>query len=334
MPTMQPSTNAPTQTPGERTQKEFTNIALEFSRADKLNQAEIDKFETLTKEWFEGFFLARSGRRNLQTSVGLRDMQTNITVTGQKFLEANAANGRLHNVNTITYSQTIDYIALERAPTPEEFIVIPFLNNGANIQYRDSLARNIDALRSIESVPIPEIVQDDPGDDGGLGAGAIVGIALGAVVVGVVVGFFAIKRRSARRPLQLHKEDRDSSILRPVAPHDFSQDPTNATDDMPPDAENRPPLVDKDGTDDNARPMAPSDSSPELTNTTDDMPPDAESQLSDSLGPQSFETPPDVDGPESDAIGRQPVVTRELSVSHKDQGRSVPLAEARLLNEH
>jgi len=264
-------------------------------------------------------------------SVGMRDMKAEITITGQKFLAADEGNGRPYNVNKITYSQTIDYIALENARTPEEYVLMPFRDSDANSQYRDNIAGNIDALRFIESVPIPKI-EGDAGD-GGLGTGAIVGIALGAVFVGAAVGFFAIRRRSARRPPLVHKAERDNSILRPVAPHDLCLDPTNATDDMPPDAENRPPLVNKDATDDNGRPMAQSDSSPEPTNTTDDMPPDAESQVSDSLGPQSFEMPPDVDGPASDAIGREPIISGESNVSHKDQGRSVPLAQARLLSE-
>jgi len=77
--------------------------------------------------------------------------------------------------------------------------------------------------------------------------------------------------------------------------------------------------------------MAQSDSSPVPTNATDESPPDAESQTPG--GPQSFETPPDVDGPASEPTGREPVVTGEYSVCHKDQGRSVPLAQARLLSE-
>jgi len=262
----------------------FTSVALEFTRAEELDEAEIDKFETLTKDWFEGFFQARTGRRKLQTSVGLRNMKTNITITGQKFLEANAANGRPDNVNTITYNQTIEYFALENAQTPKEYIEMPFEDSGAKSQYRDSLAGNIDALRFIESVPTPVIQVDDPGGGGGgggLGTGAIVGIALGALIVGAVVGFFVIKRRSARRPLQVHKEDRESSNLRPDAPHDSSFDPTNTTDDMQPDEESRSP------------------------NTTDDISADTDSQIA---------------------------IAVEDILKHKDQGRSVPLAEARLLS--
>jgi len=312
VPTMQPSTAAPTEPPFlfqvERTRKVFANIALEFSRARNLNAAETDKFETLTKQWFEGFFEARSGRRKLQISVGLRNMKTNITVTSQKFLLADPGNGRPYNVNKITYSQTIDYIALENARTPEEYVLMPFRDSDANSQYRDNIAGNIDALRFIESVPIPKI-EGDAGD-GGLGTGAIVGIALGAVVVGAAVGFFAIRRRSARRSSLVHKEDKDSSILRPDAPHDSSFDPTNTTDDMPPDAESGSPRANNLDRNDNVSPTARPDSSSQPTNTTDESPPDADTEMPD-----------------------DPVVSGDSSVSHKDQGRSVPLAQARLLSE-
>jgi len=188
---------------GSPMQKEFLGITLEFVRVRKLTGKEIEKFEALMEDWFEGFFRERSGpQRKIQgdsAPVAVRDMATNITVTDQDLVAGDAAEGRLYDVNTITYDQTIEYLALENALRPKQYIELPFLNLDENEEFGDMLSSNISAFRFVHTpISVPELREDR--DEGGTATGAIVGIAVGAAAaLGIVAGLSTMKWKKKKQ---------------------------------------------------------------------------------------------------------------------------------------
>jgi hypothetical protein len=149
------------------------------------------EFIRITEDWYEGYFRSREeGGRKLQSDpdfVGIRDMSTIITMTDQEPLPASLENGRPFATNTITYDQTISYVALDSALKPEEYIVLPFLDLQENENYRTRLAESISAFRNVKP-PIPRPVLASEGGDDGLSTGAFAGIIVGTILVFLLAG--------------------------------------------------------------------------------------------------------------------------------------------------
>jgi hypothetical protein len=164
------------------------NVRVIYEGVGELSNDDLRGVEIVTSSWYTEFFAERESarrRRNLQTTVAVKDMETTIEVTGQ-----DASNG----ANTVTYTQKISYIALDGALPPIQYITLPFRNDMANVDYGTSLRLNMTAFERI-LLPIEEPTvgkappenEDNDGGDDGLSAGAIAGIAIaGAVGAGIV----------------------------------------------------------------------------------------------------------------------------------------------------
>jgi len=200
----------PTRQPAVPVRVKVIGITLEFVRIEKLDKEEIEKFQEVTKDWYEGFFQEQSGRRNLQetfaAAADVRNMTTNITVTGQDFLASDAAKGRPHNVDTIKYDQELEYVAYEDALQPEEYIRMPFLDPEKNKEYGDMLSASIPAFVFVET-PISPPILSEPSSGGDLSTGAIIGIAVGAAAACIAAVLGATTWRKA-----IGKRTRESNV--------------------------------------------------------------------------------------------------------------------------
>ena len=119
-------------------------------------------------------------------------MKSTVDVTNQN------ATG---NSNAITYSQTMNYVELKGALTPEEYVVLPYDDQAANQDLGDMLRRTVPGFRGLSTRLIappviaggsgPPPVVDGNGDSKVLSTGAIIGIAVGGTAALVLAGLGA-----------------------------------------------------------------------------------------------------------------------------------------------
>lgn len=190
-------------------------MQITFQQVDALTPQDFRDLETLTENWFNGFYntsstnvrerrkLRNSGsvspnnvfaRRDLQGSPSVRNMESTVTIQLQK-------TDPVAVTNTITYDQTLKYVSVGDNPSgPEYYAVLPYRNVVANGQYGRLLRDQLTPFASVGfPIPVPLLPNQttpDTGDntetsDNGdsLSLGAIIGIAVGGVVVlGAVLG--------------------------------------------------------------------------------------------------------------------------------------------------
>jgi hypothetical protein len=154
------------------------------------------------EKWFVAYFNEKEMRR-LQQSRGLqfrvpsvRDMSSAFDVTSQN---SQSAQG-----NTITYTQTLDYMATSDAKEPNDYALLPFVNTPYKQMLVETLRSNINAFSTLTDISTPVIPSETGGGDGGLSLGAIIGIAVGgaAGLLLLAWGAYAMgSRRDDRHPV-------------------------------------------------------------------------------------------------------------------------------------
>ena len=112
---------------------------------EELSLKEIVAFELISKDWYEDFFAS-----NVET-VSVRNMTTRFSLRSQNAIASSEKDGRPFAENTITYDQTIAYLALDDAFTAKDYIELPFLSLQGNQDYAARLKEGIDAFRNVQT---------------------------------------------------------------------------------------------------------------------------------------------------------------------------------------
>jgi hypothetical protein len=214
----------------KRKEIRFDDVSLVLAGVAELTPSETASFEKLTADWLESFFAQSeetARRRSLQdgTSSGSKiyEVESTVTVTGQDVGEK-TVNGETVSVNTLTYNQTLSYMATDDAGDAREYALMPFSNDEVRSQYESTLIQNIAAFSSLQ-VPMetPVIKADETestgdstakaadtdGGSGGLSSGALIGIVVGAVIAAVAVFVFLFWIRSKTASGKQQNEDED-----------------------------------------------------------------------------------------------------------------------------
>ena len=188
-----------------------------------MNIQEIETFENLTKVWYEGFFQTSQLRRSLQQSEteqtgDVRNMTTQISVTGQVLSDS---------ANTVTFDQTLEYLALEGALNAEEYVVLPYLNTPERREYAETLSAQIPAFNNVESIGRP-MLSTSEGDDGGesnFPIGLAIGIPVAAIATLVIA--LLVYGKYGRKPRNNSEGASDTVIA--IAVNDAYVAPENPT---------------------------------------------------------------------------------------------------------
>jgi hypothetical protein len=162
----------------EPVEARLMNIRLPLEGGGRLEDDEIDMWERVTAEWFEGYFVS-NGRRRLQES-----MVSAITFVRQD------------QDNSILYNQTLEYGATDDTADPEVVALLPFNDEAANREYGELLRTEFANMGelvlplAVPSILGEDITPDEEGDggsdddDSGLSMGVLIGIiAAGAAVL-------------------------------------------------------------------------------------------------------------------------------------------------------
>ncbi|GAX09587.1 hypothetical protein FisN_38Lh008 [Fistulifera solaris] len=171
-------------TPVEPVEVSLMNIRLPLEGGGVLEDNEIDMWERVTAEWFEGYFV-NNGRRRLQASM----------VSAFTFV-------RQDEDNAILYNQTMDYAATNDTPDAEVVALLPFNDEAANTEYGELLRTEFANMRDLVlPLEVPSILgpnatpeegeggNDD--DDSGLSMGVLIGIIVAGAAVLLVCAYVA-----------------------------------------------------------------------------------------------------------------------------------------------
>lgn len=107
-------------------QETCSDVSLSLNGVSTMSGLATETFERLTKEWYESFFIERSGRsfaRNMQTTI-------DVAKTNVYYSEDDSS-----LVNTITYKQTIVYMAESNNKEANHCISLPFKDINATTEY-------------------------------------------------------------------------------------------------------------------------------------------------------------------------------------------------------
>ena len=217
-------------------------MSVRFVGATEMNGQEIETFQNLTKVWYEGFFQTSQLQRSLQQSEteqtgDVRNMTTQISVTGQVLSDS---------ANTVTFDQTLEYLALEGALNADEYVVLPYLNTQSTREYAETLSAQIPAFKDVE-LPIGRpMLSTSEGDDGGesnFPIGLAIGIPVAAIATLVIA--LLVYGKYGRKPRNNSEAAPDTVIA--IAVNDAyvaPENPTIAVDAHLEPAENPPLSVD------------------------------------------------------------------------------------------
>jgi hypothetical protein len=204
----------------------FNEVSLVLVGVGKLTQSDLASFEKVSADWVEGYFAQREGtaRRFLQDATPsggkIYDVETTITVTGQDVGEK-TVNGETMSVNTLSYNQTLIYMATDDADAASEYALLPFSNDEARSQYESTLIQDIGAFSNLQAPMETPVIKDTETEvpaaaatdgGGGLSPGAIAGIVGAGVIVVIVLGlcaFLRLKQNKASGKQHSEAEDED-----------------------------------------------------------------------------------------------------------------------------
>ena len=162
----------------------------------RMTDLEKDTFEATTETWHDNFF----HEDGLVDAVD--NMDSTVTVTKQ------IPDGDMR-VNSVTYSHTLRYNALDGALIPEQYAVLPFTVLTKNLELGNLLRSSIPACSGLLDVAIEVasvnsnmfVRATNEGDDAGIQMGAVVGIVAGGLVftaLAILAAVFMAKRRDTK----------------------------------------------------------------------------------------------------------------------------------------
>ncbi len=169
--------------PSEPVQVSLMNIRLPLEGGGLLEDDEIDMWERVTAEWFEGYFVD-NGRRRLQASM----------VSAFAFV-------RQDEDNAILYNQTMEYAATNDTADPEVVALLPFNDETANREYGELLRTEFANMRDLVlPLEVPSVLgqnatpEEEGGNDdsdSGLSMGVLIGIIAAGAAVLLVCAYVA-----------------------------------------------------------------------------------------------------------------------------------------------
>ena len=173
--------------PGQSVDTTVTDIQVPFQGAVEMSAVEIVNFQTLIATWFDAYYNGDSDdeeasrqlqllllsssstnndnhhggrllrRRALQQTVDptVRNMNSVFDVTGQDTTT-------VPGTNTVTYTQSLSYEALEGAMEPTDYVKLPFVDLPYAQELADMLSNDVGAFdRLVTPIAAPEILPDD-----------------------------------------------------------------------------------------------------------------------------------------------------------------------------
>lgn len=124
----------------------LTGITNELSKFDQ------DIFGEEYSAWFDEYFADARRRRRLQSLYGVTEMVSGLDVTHLEETEDGTG-------TTMTFTHSLDYIALPNlAPPPDEVVLLPFQTPNDRTDLVNTLQRNVESMRGLESVTVPEVI--------------------------------------------------------------------------------------------------------------------------------------------------------------------------------
>lgn len=183
----------------ERKESRVSDNVVVFSGIEgELDSLAINKFETVSSEWFDDYFDENIPR--------VKSMSSRFAVNGQNIALADGSTNVM-----IRYSQRISYVeALGSNFSDTELVVLPFLDPEALNDYGMQLTTNIEALENLQipiGVPVirpqtaPPVPNPIVNETNRISAGTLAGIIAGVVVLALVVASFLFRRYRRAIPI-------------------------------------------------------------------------------------------------------------------------------------
>ena len=166
-------------------------------------------FEREIVAWFDTYFNEGFARRQLQVAE-VQNMTSAIDVIEQNVMDGG---------NTINYTQSMRYRALSSSRSPKEYAVEPYEDETANTELVGRLKQNVAGFENLVGPIATPVIDDASVNDGGLSAGAIVGIVIViAVFTGLLFGLFLVVQRKRNQEARLPSahSSMQNDVSRPI----------------------------------------------------------------------------------------------------------------------